>query len=272
MALAKKTRHKKHENHIDESWLVPYADILTLLLALFIVLFASSSVDQEKLQKMSQVFSAIFESGTGVMEYANPVESMDAQLEELKKSSYEQDQEQLAEAQARVEELIAVNELENQLETQMTSEGLLITIRDSILFASGSADINPEYATVAGELAEILAFNPARNVVITGHTDNVPMNTAEFASNWELSVIRAVNFLKIIVDTNPNLESKYFSVKGFGEFSPIASNDTAEGRAKNRRVEVLVQPRIAEDGTALPVGNENPITTEVTETEASSNN
>lgn len=272
MALAKKTRHKKHEEHIDESWLVPYADVLTLLLAVFIILFASSTVDQEKLNKLSQVFSAIFESGTGVMEYANPVESMDAQLEELKKSSYEQDQEQLAEAQARVEELIAVNELENQLETQMTSEGLLITIRDSILFASGSADINPEYATVAGELAEILAFNPARNVVITGHTDNVPMNTAEFASNWELSVIRAVNFLKIIVDTNPNLESKYFSVKGFGEFSPIASNDTAEGRAKNRRVEVLVQPRIAEDGTALPVGNENPITTEVTETEASSNN
>ena len=272
MALAKKTRHKKHEEHIDESWLVPYADVLTLLLAVFIILFASSTVDQEKLNKVSQVFSAIFESGTGVMEYATPVESMDAQKEGLKKSSYEQDQEQLVEAQARVEELIAVNELENQLETQMTPEGLLITIRDSILFASGSADINPEYANVASELSEILAFNPARNVVITGHTDNIPMNTAEFSSNWELSVIRAVNFLKIIVDTNPNLESKYFSVKGFGEFSPIASNDTAEGRAKNRRVEVLVQPRIAEDGTNLPVGNENPITTEVTETEANSNN
>ena len=137
------------------------------------------------------------------MDYAAPVESTDAQSDSLKKSSYEIDQEQLAETQGRVEELIAVNELENQLETQMTSEGLLITIRDSVLFASGSANINAEYAGVARELSEILAFNPARNVVITGHTDNVPMNTSEFESNWELSVLRAVNFLKIIVvDSN----------------------------------------------------------------------
>lgn len=272
MALAKKTRHKKHDEHIDESWLVPYADILTLLLALFIVLFASSSVDEKKLEEMSQVFSAIFESGSGIMDYAAPVETMDAQSDAFGKSDYEQDQKQLAETQGRVEELIALNELENQLETKMTSEGLLITIRDSVLFASGSAAINAEYANVAKELSEILAFNPARNVVITGHTDNVPMNTAEFSSNWELSVMRAVNFLKVIIDSNPSLDSKYFSVKGFGEFNPIASNDTAEGRAKNRRVEVLVQPRVAEDGTELPVGNQNPITTEVTETEASSNN
>ena len=272
MALAKKTRHKKHEERMDESWLIPYADILTLLLAVFVILFASSSVDQEKLDKLSQVFSSIFESGSGVMDYAAPVESLDAQSDTLKKSGYQQDQEQLAEIQGRVEELIAVNELENQLETQMTSEGLLITIRDSILFAPGSANINPEYSNIARELSEILAFNPVRNVVITGHTDNVPMNTAEFSSNWDLSVMRAVNFLKIIVNSNSSLDSKYFSVKGFGEFNPIASNDTAEGRAKNRRVEVLIQPRVAEDGTNLPVDNENSITTEVIETEVNSNN
>ena len=147
--MAKKTRHKKHEEHIDESWLIPYADILTLLLAVFVILFASSTVNEEKLDRLSQVFSSIFESGSGIMDYAAPVESLDAQTNELKKSGYEQDQEQLAETQGRVEELIAINELENQLETQMTSEGLLITIRDSVLFAPGSADINPEYASVA---------------------------------------------------------------------------------------------------------------------------
>ena len=269
MALAKKTRHKKHEEHIDESWLVPYADVLTLLLAVFIILFASSTVDQSKLNKLSQVFSAIFESGSGIMDYAAPVETTDVQSDGFGRSDYERDQEQLVEAQGRVEELIALNELESQLETQMTSEGLLITIRDSVLFAPGSADIDVEYATVAKELSEILAFNPARNVVITGHTDNVPMNTAEFSSNWDLSVMRAVNFLKVIIDSNPTLDSKYFSVKGFGEFNPIATNDTAEGRAKSRRVEVLVQPRVAEDGTDLPVGYDNPATTE---TETSSNN
>lgn len=274
MALAKKVRHKKHEEHVDESWLVPYADVLTLLLALFIVLFASSSTDQAKLDQMSQVFSEIFTSGSGILEYSAPVATPDGSMDPLEEAAkrYMEDQAKLQEAQERVEELIAVNELETQFSTVMTDEGLLITIRDSVLFSPGSADINNEYANIAAELSEILAFNPARNVVITGHTDNVPMNTAEFESNWELSVMRAVNFLKIIVDSNPALDSKYFSVKGFGEFHPIASNDTVEGRAKNRRVEVLVQPRVAEDGTDLPVGNENPISTEVTETKVDLNN
>ncbi len=259
MALAKKTRHKKHEEHVDESWLVPYADILTLLLALFIVLFASSTVDQKKMEQMSQVFNEIFDSGSGVMDYAAPVESLDANSD----SMYRQDQQQLEETQERVEELIALNELENQFETQMTSEGLLITIRDSVLFAPGSAEVSANYLNIAKELSQILAFDPARNVIITGHTDNIPINSPTFGSNWELSVMRAVNFLKVIVDANATLEPKYFSVRGFGEYIPIASNDTAEGRSKNRRVEVLVQPRIAEDGSALPVGESNPVTTQV---------
>ena len=83
----------------------------------------------------------------------------------------------------------------------MTDEGLLVTIRDSILFNPGKANIRSEYLPLAEELAELLVFDPPRHVVITGHTDNVPMNNAEFSSNWELSVMRAVNFLKIIVDS-----------------------------------------------------------------------
>jgi len=270
VALAKKTRHKKHEEHIDESWLVPYADILTLLLALFIVLFASSTVNQEKLQQMSAVFNEVFDGGVGVMDNPSPVQPIDATTEEVKEAvrKYAEDQAQLKETQEKVEELIAINELESQFETKMTDEGLLITIRDSVLFQTGSADINTQYLSVAEELSQILSFNPERNVVITGHTDNVPIYSEEFASNWELSVIRAVNFLKMIIDTNDNLDSKYFSVRGFGEYSPIAPNDTEENRAKNRRVEVLVQPLVAEDGTDLPVGTENPITTTV-ETETS---
>ena len=108
-----------------------------------------------------------------------------------------------------------------------------------------------EYATIADELAQLLMFDPPRNIVITGHTDNVPIKTPEFDSNWDLSVMRAVNFMKEIVSGNEELDSKYFSVKGFGEFQPIATNDTQEGRAKNRRVEVLVQPRIAENGDVI---------------------
>lgn len=250
MALAKKRkRHKKHEEHIDESWLVPYADILTLLLALFIVLFASSSVDERKLEQMSAVFNNIFTGGTGVMDNSSVVQTPDNSTTGI--SNYMEDQERLHETQDRVDEFIAINELEEQFETKMTEEGLLITIRDSILFDMGRADVKAEYDTIADELAQLLMFDPPRNIVITGHTDNVPINTAEFDSNWDLSVMRAVNFMKEIVMGNEGLDSKYFSVKGFGEFQPIATNDTEEGRAKNRRVEVLVQPRIAENGDVI---------------------
>jgi chemotaxis protein MotB len=254
MALAKKhKRHKKHEEHVDESWLVPYADILTLLLALFIVLFASSSVDQSKLEQMSAVFNEIFISGTGVMDNPSAIISPDGSNSNIQTgaSKYLEDQERLKESQNRVDEFIAVNELEKQFETKLTDDGLLITIRDSVLFDTGKADVKAEYSTIADELSKLLVFDPPRNIVITGHTDNVPIQTNEFDSNWDLSVMRAVNFMKEVVAGNEALDSKYFSVKGYGEFSPIAANDTDEGRAKNRRVEVLVQPRVSEDGQVI---------------------
>ena len=254
MALAKKhKKHKKHEEHIDESWLVPYADILTLLLALFIVLFASSSVDQEKLDQMSAVFNDIVTLGTGVMDNPAVVHTQNGSTSQLQTgaSKYMEDQDRLKESQNRVEEFIAINELEKQFETKMTDEGLLITIRDSVLFDMGRAELKAEYATIADELSQLLMFDPPRNIVITGHTDNVPINTNEFDSNWDLSVMRAVNFMKEVVSGNEELDSKYFSVKGYGEYSPIASNDTEEGREKNRRVEVLVQPRVTESGEVI---------------------
>ena len=254
MALAKKhKKHKKHEEHVDESWLVPYADILTLLLALFIVLFASSTVDQQKMKQMSAVFNDIFTSGTGVMDNPAVVQTPNSSATDVQSgaSRYLEDQDRLKESQDRVEEFIAINELEKQFETKLTDEGLLITIRDSVLFDMGRAELKAEYATIADELSQLLMFDPPRNIVITGHTDNVPIKTNEFDSNWELSVMRAVNFMKEVVAGNEELDSKYFSVKGFGEYNPIASNDTEEGRAKNRRVEVLVQPRVTESGEVI---------------------
>ena len=267
MALAKKTRHKKHEEHVDESWLVPYADILTLLLALFIVLFASSTVDQEKLEQMSAVFNQVFDGGIGVLDNPSPTPPMSEVSPEVSDAikKYTADQKQLQQTQEKVQELIAVNELENQFETKLTDEGLLITIRDSVLFQPGSAQISADQISIAQELAQILSFNPERNVIISGHTDNVPMNTPEFPSNWELSSARAVNFLKVIVASNSSIDESYFSTRAFAENSPIAPNDTPENRAKNRRVEVLVQPLVAEDGTDLPAGTDNPITTTVDE-------
>lgn len=236
---------------MSESWLLPYADLMTLLLALFIVLFASSSIDEKKLEQLSSVFNEIFDGGIGIMDNTAPTPTPVPEEgigEELEDSSYTEDQKSLEGIQDRVDEYIAIHELENQFETEMTDEGLLVTIRDSILFNPGNAVIKDEYLPIADELAELLVFDPPRHIVVTGHTDNIPINSQEFSSNWDLSVIRAVNFLKLMME-NEEIDPRYFSAKGYGEFQPIGDNDTAEGRSKNRRVEILIQPLVLKDGT-----------------------
>ena len=251
--MARKAKKKKHDEHVDESWLLPYSDLMTLLLALFIVLFASSSIDQEKLTKMSNVFNDILDGGSGIMDHSSVVEIPDSAHDGVstKEAAYLQDQRELKEIQEQLDNFIAVNELESTFSTKMTDEGLLITIRDSILFDPGRAEVKQNYISIAAELSKILQLDPNRYIVVTGHTDNIPQNTSEFSSNWELSVMRAVNLMKLIIDNNPELDPKYFSAKGYGEFSPIASNDTAQGRAKNRRVEVLIQQLVQEDGNKV---------------------
>lgn len=254
--MAKKKRRKKQEDGVDESWLLPYSDLLTLLLALFIVLFASSSLDEAKMDQMATVFNEMFDSGIGIMEHDAPVPSpadnkaKDGDGEGMDRSSYLEDQRSLSEAQAKMDDFIAANELEDLFETQMTDEGLLVTIRDNVLFDMGESQVSQEHMDLAREISDLLVFDRARQIIITGHTDNVPIQTAEYSSNWELSVMRAVNFLKIIVE-NEELDPINFSAKGYGEYRPIASNDTPEGRSKNRRVEVLIQPLVLKDGTKV---------------------
>lgn len=252
-----KRRKKKHveAEEVNESWLLPYADLLTLLLALFIVLFASSSIDEAKFSQMSSVFNQIFDGGTGVMDSSSPTEAIvpqdsNATGEFDENTSYLEDQQSLSAIQDRLDEYIAVHELENQFQTKLTDEGLLISIRDNILFETGKASIKTQYLNLATDVSQLLVFEKPRQIVITGHTDNVPINSREFADNWELSMMRAINFLKIIVANN-ELNPQLFSVKGYGEHHPVASNDTAEGRSKNRRVEVLIQPLVLKDGTAV---------------------
>lgn len=248
--MAKKAKKHKHEDHVDESWLIPYADLLTLLLALFIVLFASSSIDQVKLERMSAIFNQVFEGGTGFLDQPASIETPNAQVDgqSQQTSAYLKDQQELEEIKDSVDNFIAVNELEGQFATEMTEEGLLVTIRDNILFDSGEATVKPGYMPTIKELADVLESDPARNIVVTGYTDNVPAGP-KYSSNLELSLLRASNFYLALINSNNKLDSSKFSAKGYGENNAIAPNDTAEGRAKNRRVEVLIQPNVTEDDT-----------------------
>ncbi|MBE1555876.1 flagellar motor protein MotB [Sporosarcina limicola] len=251
--MSKRRKKKKEAYKVDESWLLPYADLLTLLLALFIVLFASSTLDVNKFNQISSVFNEIFDGGQGVMDHAAPITTPIPTIKEPEDEenlSYLEDQKSLSEIQDRVDEYIAENKLENLFETKLTDEGLLVTIRDSILFSPGHATIKSEYLGIADDIAELLVFDEPRQIVVTGHTDTVPIQNTEFQSNWELSVMRAVNFMRSIMRSD-EIDPLLFSAKGYGEFHPIAPNDTSEGRSKNRRVEVLIQPLVLQDGTKL---------------------
>lgn len=239
-------KKKRHEEHIDESWLVPYADILTLCLALFIVLFASSSVDAEKFQKMSEVFNQVFTSGTGFMDYPSTTNTENSDSLNSGGIKGKTEQEELSNVQAKVNSYIQNEKLDKQLSTSLTDEGLLVTIEDNVLFESGVGEVREKDKKIAKEISSLLVMDPPRSIVISGHTDNVPIKNNEYDSNWDLSVMRAVNFMKVLLE-NDKLKPEWFSAKGFGEFKPVASNNTAEGRAKNRRVEILIMPRTEVD-------------------------
>ncbi|WP_026695042.1 flagellar motor protein MotB [Peribacillus kribbensis] len=251
--MPKRKKKQHHEDHVDESWLIPYADLLTLLLALFIVLFAMSSVDAAKFQLISKAFNDVFTGGTGVLDYPSPVpegqkENLDRKndadnnnQQKDKGGLGKEDQKELSQIQQKVNAYIQEKNLTGRLATKLTDEGLLVTISDKVLFNSGTADIRPEDQKLASEISGLLVMNPPRSVVISGHTDNMPISTSQFDSNWDLSVMRAVNFMKILLE-NPKLKPQWFSAKGYGEFKPVASNSTEEGRAKNRRVEILIMP------------------------------
>ncbi|MED4463574.1 flagellar motor protein MotB [Metabacillus fastidiosus] len=252
--MAKKQRKKHHEEHIDESWLIPYADLLTLLLALFIVLFSMSSLDAQKFQQLARAFNSEFSGGTGVLEFPSPTPNQ--KMEQLNKQEQEEkeeekkldakEQEELKEVQQKINEYITNNNLNADLKTTLTDEGLLVTILNDIFFDSGKSFVRAKDEQLAREISELLVMNPPRNIIISGHTDNIPISNSEFDSNWELSVMRAVNFMKIVME-NDKLNSEHFSAKGFGEFKPVASNDTEAGRQKNRRVEVLILPNKVEE-------------------------
>ncbi|KAB7672520.1 flagellar motor protein MotB [Bacillus sp. B1-b2] len=260
--MSKKRKKKEHhEEHVDESWLVPYADVLTLLLALFIVLYGMSSLDAKKFSAMAEVFNQEFQSGTGVLDFPSPAPSKEEKNldtneevennqddsksvsdEKLKELQKEQDQQELAEVQQKVNAYIEQNNLGGKLETELTDEGLHVSIRDNVLFASGSAEVRDADKNIVSEISKLLVMDPPRSIIVSGHTDNVPIHNSQYSSNWELSVTRALNFMKLLLENN-ELDPRAFSAKGFGEYQPIASNDTAEGREKNRRVDILIQPR-----------------------------
>lgn len=266
--VSKKTRHEPHEEHADESWLLPYADLLTLLLALFLVLYAMSATDAKKFQEMSEAFNIVFSGGTGILDYSKTEPSPNpSNLEDFKAAApaamskdkrreelMRQEQEDLEKLKQQLDNYIKANGLSTELSTKLNQSQLVITIRDNALFASGEAIVKPESRELGVAIAQMLEKFPGYDITVSGHTDNVPISNSKYQSNWDLSADRALQFMKILLE-NSTLDPKRFMPTGYGEYHPIADNATAEGRAKNRRVEVSII-RKYQDNTSVTGVNE----------------
>ncbi|MDQ8737534.1 flagellar motor protein MotB [Paenibacillus sp. LHD-38] len=263
--MSRKHRHEEHEEHVDESWLIPYADLLTLLLALFIVLYSMNSVDVKKFEEMSKAFSVALSTGSGVLTESSIVKSgeddgkkqdeaggiidskddskeqtQDQTAEEkARKAIMEQEQKDLEDLKKKVDAYIKKNGLTTDLETKLNLSQLMITISDNALFAPAQASVKPESKALAVAIGKMLQQYPDYQVIVSGHTDTTPISNVFFKSNWDLSSMRAIRFMDILLE-NKQLKPERFSAIGYGEYRPVADNKTAAGKSKNRRVEVSI--------------------------------
>jgi chemotaxis protein MotB len=226
--MAKK-KVEKAPNH--ERWLLTYADMITLLMIFFIVLWSMSTADSEKWQKISaalqRAFSLeLFESGgSGGQPSSSGPAVIDAKLVAF------------AAIKSQIGVLAKNNDVINDVDVRLDREGVVITLSGNFLFESGRADIRPDAVPLLDGIAAYLRLLP-NEVRVSGHTDNVPIETPLYASNWELSSARAIAVVKYL--TAAGITAERLGAVGFGEFRPLVPNDTRANRAKNRRAELLI--------------------------------
>ncbi len=229
-------RKKRENKENSERWLLTYSDLITLLMVLFVVLYASSNVDKQKYKQISNSFKQAFSIG-------DAPGAINETGEETNENSIVNDavmgeSEKLDTAKSKVDELIKEYNLEGSVSTQIQERGLIISFNDNVFFNSGDATIKNEYKQKLISISKILN-NIDNYIRVEGNTDNVAINTENFHSNWQLSAIRAANVVELLVKEG-NISSDKLSAIGYGEYRPVKSNDTEDGRAANRRVDIVI--------------------------------
>ena len=235
---------KKHPEHVNhERWLVSYADFITLLFAFFVVLFASGQSDKRKVVKLQIAMQTAFDhngifdphsktppisddSGPALAAMPAPIALPLPSQAEQAKAIEDVLKKEIARAQLSA----------SSVTVRPTPEGLVVSLREAGFFASGSADLRPEaYET----LRAVAAALPHQAMRVEGHTDNVPIHTAQFATNWELSTARAATITRLLLAEHA-ADPTRISAAGYAEFHPSTPNDTEQNRAQNRRVDIVL--------------------------------
>jgi chemotaxis protein MotB len=259
-------------------WLATFADLMSLLMCFFVLLLSFAEVDAQRFKKMADAMKDAFGvqrdipalevvKGTSVImqEFSpgipqpsplNEIRQTTSDLEKefLERERHERDQLDIDEAKAAMlaeleqETKAQANELEEMLEEEISkglidveteATSIIIRIQEKGSFPSGRANLNPEFFEVISKITKVVANTPGK-IIVAGHTDNIPISTRRFRSNWELSSARAVTVVHAML-SNASIEEERFLIQGYADSKPLVANDTADNRAQNRRVELVIK-------------------------------
>jgi chemotaxis protein MotB len=258
--MSRRKRHTAPANH--ERWLVSYADFITLLFAFFVVMYSTSQVDQRKVGKLALAIQVAFQE-LGVFPASTTQIPLDANepmpfstVQAIQNAEHSSEIGPISpspngELAASGDDEASLSTLQNELRQALQheinlrtislhreTEGLVISLREFGFFDSGSAALKPSAMPALDRIASILMMRTCR-LRIEGHTDNVPIHTAQMSSNWELSTARSTELVRLLIQRY-RFDPQRLSAAGYAEYHPVASNRTPQGRAQNRRVDIVI--------------------------------
>ena len=245
--MPRRLRRRSAGNENVERWLLTYADLITLLLAFFIVMYSMSSMDDRKFGRMATAFSGVLHGE----------ESARARVVAPGAGGNIPDYEELLALREQIEAVVEAQQLKDKIATMQDERGLVIRVMDQAAFDPGSADLKPRMFAILDLLASQVSVMD-NHVRVEGHTDNRPISTIQFPSNWELSTARATRVVRYLVEEQ-QLDPRRISALGYGPYRPVADNADPAGRARNRRVDLIVLVDRKNEPEAEPQRQSSPL-------------
>jgi len=214
------------------AYMLTYGDMMTLLLCFFVLLVSMSTMEVEKMKQAA----ASLKGALSALPFQDRVRP--APISPMRPAAGALSRGRRSRAIARLRRVIREHEMEDVIKVQENPQGIHITIGDPALFDIGRAEIKPEFLPILNQIVEIIHTGD-EIIRVEGHTDNVPIHNPQYANNWELSIARALSVIRYIRNQQ-DIDTKRLRPVGCGEYHPVATNDTDEGRALNRRVEIYI--------------------------------
>ncbi|MDQ9170858.1 flagellar motor protein MotD [Oxalobacteraceae bacterium R-40] len=252
--MARRRFDDDHENH--ERWLVSYADFITLLFAFFVVMYAISSVNENKYRILSESLGTAFSKPSGPpIVHSEPVPTSivppkPTLQERAVNAAFRREKEYMTGIARSILSVLQPLVSQGKVRVTQTARGVSVEINASVLFAPGEAKLSPESVQALTAVAKVLKDDD-HDLRIEGHTDNIPIATMMFPSNWELSAVRASSVVRLFMENG--IDEKRMTAVGHGSNQPLMTNDTPEGRQRNRRVQLMILSGLPEQVTEVPV-------------------